>query len=305
MFPKCRCTGVFYIRLMHFPSELLQQDRASQNDDIDDTTVTELPEPDSEIHEPKIMADQINDVSVVQEISESYAEPEAGVSLFPLFKKRCFVELKSYLEDNSDCARLRVSMEVHLDVFDTKKSIIPTGIYSNRVDKLMGFTISSSSLHTRCDWGTQNKNIALMNAGSSYDNFQPRNTLYTHVENGHALLILSVLLVFEGIILLFRAMYLAILFSPSMAMAPFAESSGASSRQTWLTWAATRPDLFPTDLCTELSKLHSKAPEHSFAHTKKTVEKPFGRKISKIFDDFEEVPVESRSFAQIHRASLI
>ncbi|PWA72733.1 tRNA/rRNA methyltransferase (SpoU) family protein [Artemisia annua] len=49
-------------------------------------------------------------------------------------EKRCFVELKSYLEDNSDCARLRVSMEVHLDAFDPKKSITPAGIFSNRVD---------------------------------------------------------------------------------------------------------------------------------------------------------------------------
>lgn len=72
----------------------------------------------------------------------------------------------------------------------------------------------------------------------------------------------------------------------------------------WGQWAATRPDLFPTDLCNELSKLHSKAPEHSFSYTKKIVEKAFGRKISEIFDDFEEIPVASGSIAQIHRASL-
>ncbi|XP_071689658.1 uncharacterized protein [Rutidosis leptorrhynchoides] len=165
-------------------------------------------------------------------------------------------------------------------------------------------------------------NMVLADAGSNLDYFQPRNNLYTRAENGHALLISSVLSVFEGLILLFRAMYLAILFSPSMVMAPFADYFGPSSRKTWLKvvrrtleiagpafikwgqWAATRPDLFPTDLCTELSKLHSKAPEHSFAYTKKTVERAFGRKISEIFDDFEEVPVASGSIAQIHRASL-
>lgn len=105
-------------------------------------------------------------------------------------------------------------------------------------------------------------------------------------------------------------------------MAPFADHFGEPSRKKWLhlvrrtleiagpafikwgQWAATRPDLFPTDLCTELSKLHSKAPEHSFAYTKKTVEKAFGRKLSEIFDDFEEVPVASGSIAQIHRAVL-
>ncbi|KAI3740801.1 hypothetical protein L2E82_31275 [Cichorium intybus] len=165
-------------------------------------------------------------------------------------------------------------------------------------------------------------NIALADKGSNLDYLNPRNTLYTHAENGHAFLIASLLSVFEGFILLFRAIYLAILFSPTMAMAPFADHFGPASRQKWLRivrrtleiagpafikwgqWAATRPDLFPTDLCNELSKLHSKAPEHSFAYTKKTVEKAFGRKISEIFDDFEEIPVASGSIAQIHRASL-
>ncbi|KAL8214685.1 hypothetical protein R6Q57_004134 [Mikania cordata] len=165
-------------------------------------------------------------------------------------------------------------------------------------------------------------NLVLADGGSNFGSFQPKNTLYNRAENGHAFLISSLVSIVEGLILLLRAMYLAVLFSPSMAMAPFAEYFGASSRQQWLhlvrrtleiagpafikwgQWAATRPDLFPTDLCTELSKLHSKAPEHSFAYTKKTVEKAFGRKISEVFEDFEEVPVASGSIAQIHRASL-
>lgn len=56
--------------------------------------------------------------------------------------------------------------------------------------------------------------------------------------------------------------------------------------------------------CTELSKLHAKAPDHSFAYTKKTIEGAFHRKLSEIFDDFEESPVASGSIAQVHRASL-
>ncbi|XP_020088769.1 uncharacterized aarF domain-containing protein kinase 2-like isoform X4 [Ananas comosus] len=72
----------------------------------------------------------------------------------------------------------------------------------------------------------------------------------------------------------------------------------------WGQWAATRPDLFPGDLCSELSKLHTKAPAHSFAYTKKTIEKAFSRKISDIFENFEEEPVASGSVAQVHRASL-
>ncbi|KAI7736958.1 hypothetical protein M8C21_026691 [Ambrosia artemisiifolia] len=51
-------------------------------------------------------------------------------------EKRCFMEIKSYLEVNSDCARLRTSMEVHLDAFDPNKSITPAGIFSNRVDDI-------------------------------------------------------------------------------------------------------------------------------------------------------------------------
>ncbi|XP_024987092.1 uncharacterized protein LOC112522227 isoform X1 [Cynara cardunculus var. scolymus] len=51
-------------------------------------------------------------------------------------EKRCFMELKSFLEDNSDCARLRVSMEVHLDAFDPYISVTPAGIFSNRVDDI-------------------------------------------------------------------------------------------------------------------------------------------------------------------------
>uniref|UniRef100_A0A804LQ12 ABC1 atypical kinase-like domain-containing protein n=1 Tax=Zea mays TaxID=4577 RepID=A0A804LQ12_MAIZE len=69
----------------------------------------------------------------------------------------------------------------------------------------------------------------------------------------------------------------------------------------WGQWAATRPDLFPSDLCTELSKLHTKAPAHSFTYAKKTVEKAFGRKLS---DIFEENPVASGSVAQVHRTVL-
>lgn len=126
----------------------------------------------------------------------------------------------------------------------------------------------------------------------------------------------------EMVIIIFRSIYLALLFTPSILMAPFAETLGSKYRKTWLRlvrrtlelagpafikwgqWAATRPDLFASDLCTELSKLHTKAPAHSFKYTKKTVEKAFGRKLSDIFEDFEENPVASGSVAQVHRAVL-
>ncbi|KAG6421314.1 hypothetical protein SASPL_117865 [Salvia splendens] len=114
----------------------------------------------------------------------------------------------------------------------------------------------------------------------------------------------------------------AILFSPCMVMAPFADSLGMEFRRSWLRivrvtlekagpafikwgqWAAARPDLFPSDLCQELAELHSNAPAHSFAYTKKAVEKAFGRRLTEIFDKFDVEPLASGSVAQVHQATL-
>ncbi|XP_073027283.1 uncharacterized protein [Primulina eburnea] len=152
--------------------------------------------------------------------------------------------------------------------------------------------------------------------------FRPRNTLYMRAEDSHLFLTRLILYIFDGFLLLLRAIFLVVLFTPSIGMAPFADTFGPQFRELWLQvvrrtleragpafikwgqWAATRPDLFPRDLCSELSKLHTKAPEHSFAYTKKAIEKAFGRKISEIFNDFEVEPVASGSIAQIHKASL-
>ncbi|KAE8734227.1 AarF domain-containing kinase [Hibiscus syriacus] len=154
------------------------------------------------------------------------------------------------------------------------------------------------------------------------DYFPSPNSLYMRAQDGHAFVSSILLSVMEVVILLVRALYLGVLFSPSIIMAPFANSCGLQFRKMWLEvvhrtletagpafikwgqWAATRPDLFPKDLCTKLSELHSKAPEHSFAYTKKTIERAFGRKLSEIFEGFEEEPVASGSIAQIHRAFL-
>lgn len=165
-------------------------------------------------------------------------------------------------------------------------------------------------------------NVALARAPTDADFLQPSNALYMHAQNGHFYIISLINSIFQGIILLTRACYLTILFLPSIVTAPFVDSLGPKFRKFWLQlvhktlekagpafikwgqWAASRPDLFPRDLCEELSKLHSKAPQHNFAYTKKTIEKAFGRKISDIFEDFEELPVASGSIAQVHRATL-
>ncbi|GMH25519.1 hypothetical protein Nepgr_027362 [Nepenthes gracilis] len=152
--------------------------------------------------------------------------------------------------------------------------------------------------------------------------FPMTDTLYNHAQNGRFYLTTFVLALGEAVILILRAIYLAILFSPCIAMAPFADSLGAEFRKTWLhvlhltleragaafikwgQWAATRPDLFPRDLCTRLAKLQTEAPAHSFAFTKRAIESAFGRKLPEIFEKFEEEPVASGSIAQVHRAIL-
>ncbi|XP_043689512.1 uncharacterized aarF domain-containing protein kinase 2-like [Telopea speciosissima] len=152
--------------------------------------------------------------------------------------------------------------------------------------------------------------------------FPKGNNLYMNARDGHVYLTSLVYSVLEGVILFVRLIYLAILFSPAMTMAPFVDCFNGRFRKAWLhlvhhtleiagpafikwgQWAATRPDLFPKDLCSELAKLHMQAPPHSFAYTKRTIEKAFGRKLPEIFENFEEEPVASGSIAQVHRASL-
>ncbi|KAK8612591.1 hypothetical protein V6N13_092702 [Hibiscus sabdariffa] len=145
--------------------------------------------------------------------------------------------------------------------------------------------------------------VALAQRTSVEPEYYPLNSFSIRAQNGHALVSSLLLSVLEGVILLVRALYLTVLFSPSIIMAPFSYSCGPQFRKKWLE-AATRLDLFPIDLCIKLSELHSKAPEHSFAYTKKTIESAFGRKLSEVFKHFEEEPVASGSIAQVHRATL-
>ncbi|CAI5999219.1 unnamed protein product [Closterium sp. NIES-64] len=126
----------------------------------------------------------------------------------------------------------------------------------------------------------------------------------------------------EAIRLALRAVYLMFLFLPAILTGPFADMAGGRFRQQWLElvhktlecagaafikwgqWAATRPDLFPKDMCAQLSKLHTKAPAHPFKTTQRIVERAFGRRLEEMFDEFDEEPVASGSIAQVHRAVL-
>lgn len=72
----------------------------------------------------------------------------------------------------------------------------------------------------------------------------------------------------------------------------------------WGQWGATRPDLFPRDLCQALEALHNQAPEHSFEESKYEIERVFGLPLNFLFTEFDKEPVASGSIAQVHRAKL-
>ena len=69
-------------------------------------------------------------------------------------------------------------------------------------------------------------------------------------------------------------------------------------------WAASRTDIFPTELCMIMSSLHSDAPAHSLKITKATIERAFGRKFEDIFEEFHEKPLGVGAIAQVYKAKL-
>lgn len=69
-------------------------------------------------------------------------------------------------------------------------------------------------------------------------------------------------------------------------------------------WAASRTDIFPTEMCSIMSALHSNAPAHSLKVTKETIEKAFGRKFDDIFEEFQEKPLGVGAIAQVYKAKL-
>uniref|UniRef100_A0A7S3XDK9 Protein kinase domain-containing protein n=1 Tax=Picocystis salinarum TaxID=88271 RepID=A0A7S3XDK9_9CHLO len=128
----------------------------------------------------------------------------------------------------------------------------------------------------------------------------------------------------EALRILCRALYLAAVFFPFLSCCPSLlvvdqkswirtmvwkflllgiTSSGAALIK-WGQWAATREDLFPTDLCRVLSSLHDDAPKHSFRRSRRQIEHEFGCDLFDIFDSFEEEPVASGSIAQVHIAVI-
>lgn len=70
-------------------------------------------------------------------------------------------------------------------------------------------------------------------------------------------------------------------------------------------WAASRTDIFPQEMCNRMSSLHSNAPAHSLAATKRTIIRAFdGRPFEEIFDEFQEKPLGVGAIAQVYKAKL-
>ncbi|KAL1390796.1 hypothetical protein HDK64DRAFT_82370 [Phyllosticta capitalensis] len=70
-------------------------------------------------------------------------------------------------------------------------------------------------------------------------------------------------------------------------------------------WAASRTDIFPTEMCSIMSSLHSNAPAHSMDNTRKIVERAFdARKFEDIFEEFDEKPLGVGAIAQVYKAKL-
>lgn len=69
-------------------------------------------------------------------------------------------------------------------------------------------------------------------------------------------------------------------------------------------WAASRTDIFPRQMCIELSHLHSSASPHSLSQTKKIVAASFDMPFDEIFTEFNETPVGVGAIAQVYLAKL-
>lgn len=120
--------------------------------------------------------------------------------------------------------------------------------------------------------------------------------------------------------LVFRAIYIMVVFSPTVLMSWFlffpslrkywnkilvaSLQVAGSSFMKLGQWAATRPDILPIELCKELSTLHSTTKCLDFDVMLSVIEKELGKPADLIFDVIEETPVGSGCIAQVYKARL-
>jgi len=119
-----------------------------------------------------------------------------------------------------------------------------------------------------------------------------------------------------------RFLYLAFIFGPVILTSPIALGSNQDYKVWWYNflvkqmeragpsfiklgqWAASRTDIFPTELCSIMSKMHSSVDAHPFRHTKKIIERAFEKDFDDIFLEFEHDPIGVGAIAQVYRATL-
>ncbi|KAJ1873429.1 hypothetical protein LPJ55_002283 [Coemansia sp. RSA 990] len=69
-------------------------------------------------------------------------------------------------------------------------------------------------------------------------------------------------------------------------------------------WAASRTDLFSTQLCLELGKLHDSNRAHSPEISRRAIAEAFGEDIDQIFTSFDDRPLGAGAVAQVHYGQL-
>ncbi len=67
---------------------------------------------------------------------------------------------------------------------------------------------------------------------------------------------------------------------------------------------STRADLFPTEYVEELSKLQDKVPAFSYEQVEAIVEQDLGKKVEKLYRNFDPIPLAAASLGQVHKAQL-
>ena len=119
-----------------------------------------------------------------------------------------------------------------------------------------------------------------------------------------------------------RFIYLMLIFSPVILTSGLAMISSIFRTHAWFwmlsnsiavsgaafikwgQWASTRPDIFPSDLCSALSVLQANAPEHSWSFTKSQILFELGKPTDRVFEWIDPKPIASGSIAQVYRARL-
>ena len=74
---------------------------------------------------------------------------------------------------------------------------------------------------------------------------------------------------------------------------------GGAAFIKWGQWSATREDMFPPELCHVLAELHDQAPVHSWAESKREIERVFKRSVEELFESIDHEPLASGSIAQV------